>query len=97
MLMLSAPSAATTSQSIQIVVSLSPYAVSSLTTNGETVTFKDGGKVLGTAPLSNGTATLTVTFSNPGSQVLQASYGGDTNFGAASSNSAGVNVTQAPS
>ncbi len=94
-LMLSAPSTATTGETVQLVASLSPYAYSSLTTNGETVTFKDGSTVLGTAPLSNGTATLAAMFSTPGSHVLQASYAGDTNFGPASSNTATITITQA--
>jgi hypothetical protein len=94
-LTLSAPSTATTSETVQLVASLSPYSDSSLSTNGETLTFKDGSTVLGTAPLNNGTATLPVTFSTPGSHVLQASYAGDMNFTAASSNPATVSVTQA--
>jgi len=94
-LTLSAPSAATTSEAVQLVASLSPYAYSSLTTNSETVTFTDGSTVLGTAPLSNGTAALSVMFSIAGPHAIQASYAGDINFAAASSNSATVSVTQA--
>jgi hypothetical protein len=94
-LALSAPGNATTGESVQVVASLSPYSDSSLTTNGETVTFKDGGTVLGTASLNNGIATLSVAFSSAGSDVLQVSYGGDTNFAPANSNSATVSVTQA--
>jgi hypothetical protein len=95
-LTLSAPGTAMTGQTVQLVASLSPDADSNLTTNGETVTFTDGSSVLGTAPLNNGTATLSVTFSTAGSYVLQASYAGDANFAAGGSNSATVGVTQAP-
>ena len=94
-LTLSAPGTAMTGQTVQTVASLSPYVYSNLTTNGETVTFLDGSSVLGTAPLANDTATLSVTFSTAGSHVLRASYAGDTNFAAAASNSATVGVTQA--
>ena len=94
-LTLAAPSTATTSDTVQLVASLSPYAFSSLTSNGETLTFKDGTTILGTAALNNGTAALSVRFSSAGSHVLQATYAGDTNFAAASSNPATVTVSQA--
>ena len=45
-----------------------------------TVTFRDGGTVLGTARLVNGTATLTVTDLPAGSHYITASYDGDDNF-----------------
>jgi hypothetical protein len=54
----SAAGPATTAETVQLVASLSPFAYSGLTTNGETVTFMDSGTLLGTAPRVNGTATL---------------------------------------
>ncbi len=45
-----------------------------------TVTFMDGGTVLGTARLVNGTATFTTSDLPPGSHYITAIYGGDGNF-----------------
>jgi uncharacterized repeat protein (TIGR03803 family) len=59
--------------------------------NGETVTFYNGSVVLGTAPLSGGTASrggsasLTTSFPRDGTPTITASYAGDTQFAPASS------------
>jgi len=51
-----------------------------------TITFLDGSTVLGTAPLNaSGIATLTVSFSTPGTHPLTASYPGAGGFSAATS------------
>ena len=42
-----------------------------------TVTFKDGGVVLGTVSVINGVATLTHTFMTTGSHSILADYSGD--------------------
>ena len=42
-----------------------------------TVTFKDGGVVLGTVSVVNGVATLTHTFTTTGSHSIVAAYSGD--------------------
>ncbi len=74
---------------ITLTATLSPYSSGSITTDGETVTFYNGGTEIGTGTLSSGVATL----NNPlpvGSYALTAGYSGDTNFTA--SNSPAYNV-----
>jgi Bacterial Ig-like domain (group 3)/FG-GAP-like repeat len=48
--------------------------------DGELVTFNDGKVVLGTAPLSGGSATLTTSALSVGSHKIVAIYPGDSNF-----------------
>ena len=50
-----------------------------------TVSFSASGTSLGTAALSGGSATLTATFDQTGSQQLVATYAGDDNFGGSQS------------
>ena len=47
----------------------------------DTVTFEDGGSILGTSMLSGGWATLTTSVMQLGNHLITASYGGDTTFG----------------
>ena len=49
------------------------------------VTFRDGTTVLGTAPLSGGTATFTTSALAAGSHPITAAYGGDVSFTASTS------------
>ena len=56
--------------------------------NGETITFKNGSAVLGTAPLSAGKAMITTSLLPAGVFTITASYPGDSNF--AASNSPGL-------
>jgi Bacterial Ig-like domain (group 3)/Chitobiase/beta-hexosaminidase C-terminal domain len=58
-----------------------------LTTNGETVTFYNGGTSIGTASLSSGVATINLNPIPVGTDTLTATYSGDGNFTSASSNS----------
>ena len=44
------------------------------------VTFKTGGKILGTVPLTEGLAVLTNTFGKAGASLIYASYSGDQNY-----------------
>ena len=53
--------------------------------NGETITFKNGSSVLGTAPLSGGIASLTTSSLAAGIYTITASYAGDANFSASTS------------
>jgi ELWxxDGT repeat protein len=53
------------------------------------VTFSDGSKVIGSAPITNGKATLTLTTLAGGTHSLKAAYGGDANY--APGTSAAVN------
>ena len=62
---------------------------------GGTVTFEDGALPLGSAPLSGGVATLTVSSLGAGAHSVAATYGGDASFGAAVSLPFGVTVSQA--
>lgn len=59
-----------------------------VTVNGyqpsDVVTFKDGATVIGTAPVTNGRASLATTFATAGTHSLTASYPGDTNNTSAS-------------
>ena len=50
-----------------------------------TVTFKDGGTVIGTAAVAGGVATFTTTALTVGSHTISASYGGSAIFGASAS------------
>ena len=50
-----------------------------------TVTFRDNGTILGTAPLTEGSATLSVTTLTPGVHSLTATYSGDDVFAASTS------------
>ena len=53
--------------------------------NGETITFKNGSAVLGTAPLSGGMASLTTSSLPAGIFGITANYPGDSNFAASTS------------
>jgi len=48
--------------------------------DGENITFMDSSTVLGTAPLVNGAATITVSSLMVGTHLISASYPGDTNY-----------------
>jgi hypothetical protein len=48
-----------------------------------TVTFKDGATVLGSAPVSNGSAQFSTSTLNKGQHHIYAAYSGDVNFKAA--------------
>ncbi len=80
------PTASNYGQSVVLTATLSPSTDGSLTTTGETVTFKNqanenGPSTLGTATLnSSGVATLTLTSMPSGTNSLKAVYAGDTNF-----------------
>ena len=53
--------------------------------NGETITFKNGSAVLGTATLNGGIAALTTSSLPAGIFIITASYPGDANFAASTS------------
>ena len=87
-------SAASAPVSTAVTLTASAHSTTSGTPTG-TITFYDNGNLLATAALLNGAASLTTTTLPPGSNVITASYGGDTNFLAAvnSSNSVPITVT----
>ena len=79
------PSTTRPGQQTTLTATLSPYALGSLTTNGETVTFKNAGIPIGTDRLSSGVATLNFSSMPASINRLTAVYAGDTNFLGASS------------
>jgi hypothetical protein len=62
---------------ITLTATLSPYSIGGQSTNGESVTFYNGGTSLGTGTLSSGVATFDISSLPAGTDVLTASYGGD--------------------
>ncbi|UWZ84551.1 FG-GAP-like repeat-containing protein [Occallatibacter riparius] len=72
-------------QPVTLTATLSPYAGYGATTDGQTVTFAiSGGATLGTATLSGGTASLTLSTLPLGTSAITASYAGTAQFGASS-------------
>ncbi len=64
--------------------------------NGETVTFMEGTKALGTGTLSGGSASLTISTLKAGTNVIKAVYGsGDSNFLGSTSKSVSQVVSKA--
>ncbi len=71
-----------TTETVTLKAVLSPYTQGGNSTDGEIITFQDGGNnaALGTAALKGGVATLTATVPNPQINSFGATYPGDTNF-----------------
>ncbi len=80
----------------QTVTLTATVAASSGTPTG-TVSFYDGQTLLGTQPLSNVTATYTIGTLSVATHSISASYNGDTNFLAATSQPVSLTVAPAPS
>jgi hypothetical protein len=92
------PTSAYASQPVTLTATLSQYFAQNHSASGN-VTFTDQttGTSLGTAPVVNGIATLTVTALPVGSNVVGASYPGDTNFtGSSATGRSGVDVMVVP-
>jgi len=81
---------------ITLTATLNPYSFGSFMTNGETVTFYNGGAIIGTGTLSSGVATLNIATLPPGTDSLTAVYTSDDNFAGATSNSVAQLVNAAP-
>jgi Big-like domain-containing protein len=77
-------------QAVTLTATVSPSRASG------TVQFMNGGSVLGSATLSNGTAALSTSQFSPGSNSLTAQYGGDSRF-LASASPALTQVVRQPS
>jgi Big-like domain-containing protein/Ser-Thr-rich glycosyl-phosphatidyl-inositol-anchored membrane family protein len=86
-----APASADTATSTALASSANPSVVAEPVTltatvtgtpspSGGTVTFKDGATSIGSAPLSSGTAAITVSNLTVGNHNLTAAYGGATGF-----------------
>jgi CubicO group peptidase (beta-lactamase class C family) len=87
------PTPATPGQSVTLKATLTPFSGGSNTTNGELVTFSNGGTPLGTGALAGGVATFITTLLPTGTDSITASYSGDANFVAAASAAVPVVVT----
>ena len=61
-----------------------------------TVTFSEGDQTLGSAQLSNGTASIQATFATAVTHMVTASYGGDTNFNGSVSSPVAIAVGLPP-
>jgi hypothetical protein len=80
----------------QASITFTATAAGSGATPTGTVTFLDGATQLGTSTLSaTGAATLTVKALSVGMHSIQASYGGDSNFSAATSTAVSITVSPA--
>src|ERR1022692_1022921 len=80
-----------TTQSLTLTATVAPSGTPGPTSPTGSVQFKDGATVIGTSPLSGGTATLTISNLPAGAHPLTAVYLGDSNFNTTTSNT--VNET----
>jgi hypothetical protein len=90
----SSPNPSNTGQSVTLTASIATASTAPAPTGR--VDFLDGTTHLGSAPVSNGVATLTTTFTTAGSHSLTANYSGDAN-NAPSSSTAYTQVVNASS
>ncbi|MDQ2840004.1 MAG: FG-GAP-like repeat-containing protein, partial [Acidobacteriota bacterium] len=81
-------------QQVVLTASISPSLLGALVPSGSIV-FKDGTTIIGTAPLTSGTAMLNVTSLNVGTHSIIASYAGDANFLTSGSTAMSVVVSPA--
>jgi hypothetical protein len=81
---------------VSLSVTVAPDTPSSATPTG-TITFSDSntGTVLGTAAVSNGSATIRLSNLGRGSYAITAAYSGDANFSASTSAGQSLTITQA--
>jgi hypothetical protein len=90
------PTFSTYGQLVVLTATLSPSTEGSLTTSGESVSFKSGAATLGTGTLSAlGVATLTLTTMPVGINSLTAVYHGDSNFLTSTSSALSFTAAQA--
>ncbi|WP_446742445.1 beta strand repeat-containing protein [Silvibacterium acidisoli] len=80
---------------VTLTATLSPYTEAGFITDGETITFLAGSKVVGSAALSSGVATLNTTAIPPGTNTVTATFAGDSNFSTATSNAVMQQVSAA--
>ena len=77
-------------------IALAAAVTSSVGTPTGTVYFMDGSTNLGSAVISNGTASYSATALGAGAHSIVATYGGDTNFATVTSAAQTVTITGAP-
>jgi hypothetical protein len=87
--------ASTYGQPVTVTTALRPYITGTHSSDGETVTITQAGNTFGTAVLSGGVASLTVSTLPVGSYYLIANYPGDNYLAAASSTRLLYKVSQA--
>ena len=80
--MVSSANPAVYGQAVTLTATIAPASGSGVPTGK--VIFKNGGNIIGSAPLVNGSATFTPSLLVAGSLPLTASYSGDANFAASS-------------
>jgi hypothetical protein len=80
-----APAGAAAGQQVSLTATLNPYMQGSTTSNGDLVSFYNGTKLLGTAPLSSGVAVLNYVLPT-GAYSFSASFPGDCSFTKSTSN-----------
>ena len=85
------PDPATPGKKLRLTAKVAAVAPATGTPEG-TVTFKNGGKTLGTATLSRGTARFRTAALTTGAHTIKAIYGGTTNWKASRSASTTVDV-----
>src|SRR5439155_18131564 len=66
-------------QNLTLTAAVAP-AASGLAAVTGSVSFSDSGQLLGTAPIINGRATLTLNTLSAGNHFLSAAYSGDANY-----------------
>lgn len=86
------PASASAGANVTLTASASPSGSAYPT---GTITFTSGTSTVGTGILSSGVATFTTSSFSPGTYLVTATYGGDANFVAATSNPATVSITSA--
>jgi hypothetical protein len=88
---ISAPSSALPGQQVTLTARVGPFTATG------TVIFTADGSEVGRGNLSNGTATATTSFANPGNHTVTAAYQGDANYNASTSGPATIAVGLPPS
>jgi hypothetical protein len=86
------PSAPVSGQAVTFTATVAPASAGAPAPTG-TVTFTDGGAVLGTAPVLGGVATFTTSALAPGPHAVTAAYGGDARYLPSSSDPSAVSVS----
>ncbi|MGW0043222.1 beta strand repeat-containing protein [Rhodococcus sp. NPDC003348] len=87
---LNVPSTAKTGTAVDLTATVAPTEATG------TVEFKDGATVLGSSPVSGGTATLSHTFTTDGTHSITAVYSGDATHNASTSAAGTVEVSTDP-
>ena len=87
---LNVPATAKTGTAVDLTATVAPAGATG------TVDFKDGATIIGTSPVSNGTATLNHAFTTDGSHSITAVYSGDATNRTSTSDASVVEVSTDP-